>query len=112
MSTIVVIIIAAVVILAILAFVLPRMRARAQERQLNRARGEAADSHREVAEQRMSRARLAEKEAQRERAEAELHQTRAQLHEDGLADDQLDEAPQGLGRFEREDTRSEERTSR
>ena len=38
-GTIIVIVIAAVIVLAILAFVMPRMRARRQERQLNKARG-------------------------------------------------------------------------
>ena len=44
-------------------------------------------------------------QAQRERAEAELHQSRADMHERGLADDQLDDAPEP-GRFERDPTPS------
>ena len=109
MSTgaIVAIVIVAVVIIAILAFLMPRMRARKQERELNRARGRAAEGHREVAEERMERARLAEAQAQRERAEAELHQSRANMHERGLADDQLEDAPDP-GRFEREEERVQE----
>ena len=107
MSTgaIVVIVIAALIILAVLAFVLPRMRARSQERKLSRARGQAAEGHREIAEDRMERARLAERQAQRERAEAELHESRASMHERGLADDRLDDAPEpgrNSGRFERD----------
>ena len=90
------------------AFVLPRLGARGQERKLNKARGRAAEGHRELADERMERARLAERQAQRERAEAELHQSRAEMHERGLADDRLDEAPEP-GRFEREPER--ERTS-
>jgi len=43
---------------------------------------------------------MAEAQAQRERAEAELHQSRAQMHEQGLADDELEDAPEP-GRFER-----------
>ena len=110
MSTgaIVAIVIIAVVLIAIFAFALPRMRARKQERQLNRARGQAAEGHREVADERMQRARLAERQAQRERAEAELHQSRAEMHEKGLADDELDDAPEP-GRFDRSDERAEER---
>ena len=111
MSTgaIVAIVIAAVIIIAIFAFLMPRMRARKQERQLNKARGRAAEGHREIADERMERARLAERQAQRERAEAELHQSRADMHERGLADDQLDEAPEPGGRFERDTEREQTR---
>jgi uncharacterized protein HemY len=107
-GTIVAIVIVALIVLAIFAFVLPRLRARGHERKLNKARGQAAEGHREVAEERMERARLAERQAQRERAEAELHQSRADMHERGLADDRLDDAPEP-GRFERDPER--ERTS-
>jgi ABC-type siderophore export system fused ATPase/permease subunit len=100
-GTIVAIVIIAVIVLAILAFVMPRMRARSQEHKINKARGRAAEGHREVAEHRMERARMAEAQAQRERAEAELHQSRAKMHEQGLADDELDDAPEP-GRFERD----------
>jgi FtsZ-interacting cell division protein ZipA len=114
MSTgaIIAIVIIAVVLIAILAFAMPRMRARRQERKLNKARGRAAEGHRELADERMERARLAERQAQRERAEAELHQSRADMHERGLADDRLDDAPEP-GRFEREpeEQREQERTS-
>lgn len=99
-GTIIAIVIIAVIVLAILAFVMPRMRARSEERKLNRARGQAAEGHREEADHRMERARLAEAQAQRERAEAELHQSRAEMHEKGLADDELGDAPEP-GRFER-----------
>jgi outer membrane protein TolC len=100
-GTIIAIVIIAVIVLAILAFVMPRMRARSAERKLDRARGQAAEGHREEADHRMERARLAEAQAQRERAEAELHQSRAQMHEKGLADDELGDAPEP-GRFERD----------
>jgi flagellar biosynthesis/type III secretory pathway M-ring protein FliF/YscJ len=115
-GTIVAIVIIAVVVLAVIAFAMPRMRAGRQERQLGQARGRAAEGHRELAEERMQRARLAESQAQRERAEAELHQSRADMHEQGLADDELDGAP-APGRFEREpeperdDVAERERTS-
>jgi flagellar biosynthesis/type III secretory pathway M-ring protein FliF/YscJ len=113
-GTIVVIVIAAVIVLAILALLMPRMRARKEERRMNQARGRAAEGHREVADERMERARLAERQAKRERAEAEVHQSRARLHEDGLADDELDAAPEPSGRFgrgDREDATERERTS-
>jgi uncharacterized membrane-anchored protein YhcB (DUF1043 family) len=107
-GAIIAIVVGVVIILAILAFLMPRMRARKQERQLNKARGRAAEGHRELAEERAERAKLAEREAQRERAEAELHQSRADMHERGLADDQLDGAPEP-GRFERGTERDTER---
>jgi uncharacterized protein HemY len=103
-GTIVAIVIVALIVLAILAFVLPRLRARGHERKLNKARGQAAEGHREVAEERMERARLAERQAQRERAEAELHQSRADMHERGLADDRIEDAPEP-GRFENDPER-------
>jgi hypothetical protein len=111
-ATIVAIVVIAVIAIAILAFVMPRMRARGQERKLNKARGRAAEGHRELADERMERARLAERQAQRERAEAELHQSRADMHERGLADERLEDAPEP-GRFERdrEHEREQERTS-
>jgi flagellar biosynthesis/type III secretory pathway M-ring protein FliF/YscJ len=111
MSTgaIIAIVVAAVVVIAIFALLVPRMRARSAERRLNQARGRAAEGHREVAAERMDRARLAETEAQRERAEAELHQARAHMHEEGRADEALDEAPEPSGRFDRDDER--QRTS-
>jgi ABC-type siderophore export system fused ATPase/permease subunit len=111
-GTIVAIVIIAVIVLAILAFVMPRMRARSQERKLDKRRGRAAEGHREMAEHRQERARMAEAQAQRERAEAELHASRAQMHEQGLADDELDDAPRP-GRFERDrqHDRESERTS-
>jgi Flp pilus assembly protein TadB len=92
MSTgaIVAIIVAALVIIAIVAFVLPRSRAQSRERQVRNRREEVAGAHREAADERMARADVAEREARRERAEAELHESRAQLHQEGLADDELD----------------------
>ena len=89
--TTVIIIVAVLVVLAIIAFaVLPKTRARAQERKLEGRRGEIADAHRTEAEQRKVQAEYAEQQAQRERAEAELHEARAKLHERGMADDELD----------------------
>jgi Sec-independent protein translocase protein TatA len=108
-GTIVAIVIAAIVLIVLFALFVPRMRARAAERRLDNARGRAAEGHREVAEERMDRARLAERQAQRERAEAELHQARAHMHEEGRADEALDEAPEPSGRFDRAEER--ERTS-
>jgi flagellar biosynthesis/type III secretory pathway M-ring protein FliF/YscJ len=107
-GAVVAIVIAALIIIAVFAFLMPRMRARGEERKLNRARGQAAEGHREVADHRMERARVAEAQAKRERAEAELHQSRAQMHEQGLADEELANAPEP-GRFERSDERAEER---
>ena len=102
MSTIAIIaiVVAALIIIALLAFVLPRMRARARvrarERELEGRRERVAGEHRAEAEQREreaaqaeQRARIAAKEAEAQRAQAELHQERAGLHERGMADDEL-----------------------
>ena len=62
------------------------------------------------AELKAARADHAERVAQKERAEAELHESRARLHEKGLADDELDrdvpveDETTGERRFARGDT--------
>jgi type II secretory pathway pseudopilin PulG len=101
MSTtlIVVIVVAALILLALLVL-LPRMRATARrkkaERELRSRRSAAAEEHRGAAAERErsaemaeQKARMAEQAAQRERAEANLQAERAQMHERGMADDQL-----------------------
>jgi hypothetical protein len=110
-GAIIAIIVVALVIVAVIAIALPRMRANARERDLARRRGAIADAHRDRASDRVARAEEAEQIAARERAEAELHETRARLHERGLADDELDAEDERLGggRFEREER--EERDS-
>ena len=117
-GAIIAIIVVAIVIVAVVAIALPRMRATARERELVRRRGAVADAHRDRASDRVARAEEAEQIAARERAEAELHETRARLHERGLADDELDAEDERLGddRFTRDERDStvppEERTSR
>jgi FtsZ-interacting cell division protein ZipA len=102
MSTglIIAIVIAAILLIALFAFVLPRARrqaqVRARERELGQRRERAAEEHRgeaaernrqaEMAEQ---KARMADQEAKRERAEAELREQRAEMHERGMADHEL-----------------------
>ena len=102
MSTglIIAIVVAALLLIALFAFVLPRARRNAQvkarERELGQRRERAAEEQRteaaernrqaEMAEQ---KARMAETEAERERAEAELREQRAQMHEHGMADHEL-----------------------
>ena len=101
MSTglIVVIVVVAIILIAVLVM-LPRMRAKARERQahreLSRRREHVAEEHRSAAAERErnaemaeQKARVAEQEAQRERAEANLRAERAQMHERGMADDEL-----------------------
>jgi hypothetical protein len=129
MSTgiIIAIVIVAILIIGVFAIALPRMRANARERELARRRDEVAGAHRDRASDRLARAEEAEHVAARERAEAELHETRAKLHERGLADDELEAEHERLGdgpareragdeRFERDEADStvppEERTSR
>ena len=118
MSTgvIIAIIVVALIVLALIAFAMPRLRANARARELDRRRGEVADAHREHASTRTARAEEAEQIAARERAEAELHETRARMHERGLADDELADDRERLDdvRFVREervgrDERIEER---
>lgn len=90
MTTAVIIAVVVVAIIAIALVALPRMRSRRRERELVQRRGEVAEAHRQHAADRSARAQEAELMAAKERAEAELHETRAQLHERGLADEQLD----------------------
>jgi Flp pilus assembly protein TadB len=102
MSTgiIIAIVVIAIVLIALFAFVMPRARARARERNVIRQRDEVAGAHRERAEDRAARAEYAEQQARRERAEADLHESRARLHERGLADDELDAERDRLGTAE------------
>jgi flagellar biosynthesis/type III secretory pathway M-ring protein FliF/YscJ len=102
MSTalIIVIVVAALLLIALFAFVLPRARRTAQvkarERELGQRREQVAGEQRAEAQERRGqaemaeqRAQMAESEAKRERAEAELREQRAQMHERGMADDEL-----------------------
>jgi hypothetical protein len=99
-GAIIAIVIVALIIIAVVAFLLPRMRRKAQlekrERELQQRRDRVADEHRAEADARErhaeeaeQRARIAQREAEAERAQAQLHQERAGLHEKGMADDEL-----------------------
>jgi hypothetical protein len=94
---IIAIVVIAVVLIALFAFVMPRARAKAREREIVRQRDEVAGAHRDRAEDRAARAEYAEQQARRERAEADVHESRARLHERGLADDELDAERERLG---------------
>jgi uncharacterized protein HemX len=112
---IIAIVVIAIIAIALFAFVMPRARAKAREREIARQRDEVASAHRERAEDRAARADYAEQQAARERAEAELHETRARMHERGLADDELDMERERLGtdrgdRSERFDTERDDAT--
>jgi FtsZ-interacting cell division protein ZipA len=102
MSTAAIIVIIAVVVIVVIALLLmlPRMRERARirgrERELDQRRDRVVTAHREEAADRErraevaeQRARVAEQEAQRERAAAQVREEQAELHERGLADDEL-----------------------
>jgi Flp pilus assembly protein TadB len=91
-----IIVIVALVVL-LFAVVMPRARAKAREREIVRRRDEVATAHRSHADDRTARAEYAEQQAARERAEADLHESRARLHERGLADDELDAEHERLG---------------
>jgi FtsZ-interacting cell division protein ZipA len=99
-GAIIAIVIVALIIIAVVAFLLPRMRRKAQlekrERELQQRRDRVADEHRAEADARErhaeeaeQRARIAQREAEAERAQAELHAERADLHERGMADHEL-----------------------
>jgi FtsZ-interacting cell division protein ZipA len=102
MSTglIIAIVVIALILIALFAFVLPRARrtarVKARERELGQRRERVAGEQRAEAEERRGqaemaeqRAQMAESEARRERAEADLREQRAQMHERGMADDEL-----------------------
>ena len=101
MSTgLIIAIVVAVLIILALIVLLPRMRGTAQqkkaERELHSRRETVASEHRQAAEAGENRAeiaerkaRIAEQEAQRDRAEAKLQSERAEMHDRGLADDEL-----------------------
>ena len=99
-GAIIAIVVVALIVIALLAFMVPRMRAKAdvqkRERELNMRRERAAEEQRAEASARESRAseaeqraRIAAKEAEAERAQAQLHEERAGMHERGMADDEL-----------------------
>jgi len=95
---------------------MPRMRRRSAERRMQERRGMAAERHREEAEEKRARAAMAEREAERARAEAGMHESRADLHERGLADEELAAQHADDTRFERDreivgDPPADERTS-
>ena len=132
MSTglIIAIVVIALILIALFAFILPRARRDAEmkkrERELEQRREHRAEEHRvEAAERRNQaemaeqRARMAETEAQKERAEAEMREQRAQMHERGMADDELIEdherdrfAGTSAMRDERAEDRDDDRTVR
>jgi FtsZ-interacting cell division protein ZipA len=106
-GTVIAIIVIAAIILIALLVALPRMRRasaerkqeqerREHEKRVERERMERAEEHRSVAQKEHSRAELAEAEAQRARAEADINAKRAELHEKGLADDELESGRQGF----------------
>jgi Flp pilus assembly protein TadB len=96
METVLIIVAIVLIVLVVAALVMrsPQVRAKREERQLQSARGERAGRHREVATDRQLRAEAAEKEAQRARAEADLHQTKAKMHDEGVADHELEREPE------------------
>jgi len=92
MSTgaIVAIIVGVAIVAGALLLLLPRLRQMRDEREVQGRREALAGRHREHAEGQRLRAEAAEQQARRERAEAELHESRAALHDRGLADDELE----------------------
>jgi biopolymer transport protein ExbB/TolQ len=102
MSTglIIAIVVVALILIAVFAFVLPRMRRTAQvkarERELGQRREQVAEHHRAEAGTREReadmaerKAQLAQAEAEKQRAQAQMDKQRADMHERGMADDEL-----------------------
>jgi hypothetical protein len=101
MSTgLIIAIVVVVLILLALLVLLPRMRKNAAqkkaERELSSRRERVAGESREQAQRREAaadeaeqRARMAQAAAEKERAEANMQNQRAELHERGMADDEL-----------------------
>jgi FtsZ-interacting cell division protein ZipA len=95
---IIAIIVAVLIIAAVVFFVLPRARRTAQvkarERELGQRRERVATEHQETATAREREAEAAEQRsrmalAEPQRAEAQMHSERADMHQRGLADDEL-----------------------
>jgi hypothetical protein len=96
---IIAIVVVALILIGLLVL-LPRMRATAErkkaERELSQRRETVAGEHREAAREREQRAevaeqkaRMAQQAAEKERAEAGMMEQRAEMHERGMADDEL-----------------------
>ncbi len=89
MEVLIALIVIALIAAVVVAVLLPRMKAAKREREVHRVRGEVAEQHRSVADDRARRAEAAEAEARRARAEAEMHDQEAHLAELGERDDRL-----------------------
>jgi hypothetical protein len=92
-AVIAVAVVAAIVIGAILFVALAPARRRRAAARLESRRAAAAAGHREAAESKLARARIAEQQSATARAEADLHTAQAALLERGLADDAIATAP-------------------
>ena len=88
-GTIVVIAVIAIVAIALVAFLMSRTKGRKIEREVERRREEKVETHRSEAETRAREAERLEAEARARRAEADAHAQHAEVHEKGLADDDL-----------------------
>ena len=88
-GTIIVIAVIAIIAIALVAFMSTRSKSRQIKREVERRREEKVDQHRSEAETRAREAQRLEAEAQARRAEADAHAHHAEVHEQGLADDDL-----------------------
>jgi FtsZ-interacting cell division protein ZipA len=104
-GTIIAIAVAALVVIALIAFVVSRNSDKRQfEREVERRRDQKVSEHRSEAEEKAYEAERLEAAARAQRAEADAHAERASMHERGLADDQLHrevEADQSAGDTDR-----------
>lgn len=115
MSTEAIIVIAAIVLVALIAWALVKRMSgeRRRQRAVAERREEAAVQEKSVAQERMTRAeraeqeaRLAAQKAQQERAAAEQHATRATMHEEGHLDHEHEAAIDADGDGVRDDRES------
>ena len=88
-GTIVAIVVIAVIAIALVAFLSTRTKGRKIAREVENRREQKVEAHRSEAETRAREAERLEAEARARRAEADAHAQHAEVHEKGLADDDL-----------------------
>ena len=110
-GTVIAIAVIAIVAIALVAFMSTRTKDRKIKREVERRREQKVEQHRTEAETRAHEAERLEAEARARRAEADAHAQHAEVHEKGLADDDLhrevkaDLDGDGVADDEREPTR-------
>ena len=88
-GTIIALVVIAIVALALVAFLSTRTKSRRIQRAVDERREQRVEEHRSEADARAREAERLEAEARARRAEADAHAQHADVHERGLADDEL-----------------------